>query len=214
MPVRAGGLGIRSVTSIVSSAFLASISSTQQLQSLLLNRCPRDQLDQEFDIISTDWRAKFSLTQPPTGSLANKQSAWDKPEVEAAFNTLLVSQPDDHNRARLLAASSAHSGDWLHAIPISSCGLRLNDDAVRVAVGLRLGSNLCDQHVCVCGAKVDCRGTHGLSCKRSAGRSARHAFVNDLIHRALVRAGIASVKEPAGLLRTDGKRPDGLTLIP
>jgi hypothetical protein len=28
------------------------------------------------------------------------------------------------------------------------------------------------------------------------------------------RAGIAAVKEPHGLTRSDGKRPDGLTLIP
>ena len=35
-----------------------------------------------------------------------------------------------------------------------------------------------------------------------------------MVHRALVRAGIPAVKEPSGLLRTDGKRPDGCTLIP
>ena len=117
-------------------------------------------------------------------------------------------------RARLLAASAPHSGDWLHALPISSCSLRLDDDAVRVAVGLRLGSVLCMQHVCPCGATVDCRGTHGLSCKISAGRTPRHAYLNDIIHRALVRAGVSAVKEPAGLSRTDGKRPDGVTLVP
>jgi hypothetical protein len=35
-----------------------------------------------------------------------------------------------------------------------------------------------------------------------------------MICRALNRASIPAVKEPAGLLRSDGKRPDGLTLIP
>jgi len=35
-----------------------------------------------------------------------------------------------------------------------------------------------------------------------------------LIYRALNRAGIPAIKEPAGLIRSDGKRPDGLTLIP
>ena len=77
-----------------------------------------------------------------------------------------------------------------------------------------MGSNLCVQHECPCGATVDCRGTHGLSCKNSAGRSSRHAYINDIIHRALVKAGVSSVKEPLGLSRTDGKRPDGLTLVP
>ena len=32
--------------------------------------------------------------------------------------------------------------------------------------------------------------------------------------RALLQAGFPSTKEPPGLSRTDGKRPDGVTLIP
>jgi hypothetical protein len=43
---------------------------------------------------------------------------------------------------------------------------------------------------------------------------ARHHFLNDLIWRGLTRAGIPSTKEPSGLSRSDGKRPDGLSLIP
>ena len=42
----------------------------------------------------------------------------------------------------------------------------------------------------------------------------RHQQINDLIWRALLRANIPAIKEPAGLLRSDGKRPDGLTQIP
>jgi len=61
---------------------------------------------------------------------------------------------------------------------------------------------------------VDARGMHGLSCRNSAGRGARHQQFNDLVYRALRRADIPAAKEPAGLVRTDGKRPDGLTLIP
>src|SRR5206468_3480622 len=95
-----------------------------------------------------------------------------------------------------------------------NCGLRLDDETLRVAVGLRLGLNLCQPHPCPCGKLVDSRGTHGLACKLSSGRSARHHHINDLIWRALQRAGIPSTKEPGGLSRTDGKRPDGLTLIP
>ena len=62
--------------------------------------------------------------------------------------------------------------------------------------------------------QVDCRGTHGLACKLSAGRMARHHHINDIIWRSMSRAGIPSTKEPTGLVRADGKRPDGLTLIP
>src|SRR6218665_1146939 len=34
------------------------------------------------------------------------------------------------------------------------------------------------------------------------------------IYRALSKAGYPTIKEPQGLLRSDGKRPDGITLIP
>ena len=38
--------------------------------------------------------------------------------------------------------------------------------------------------------------------------------MNDLVWRALGKVNITSVKEPSGLSKSDGKRPDGLTLIP
>ena len=61
---------------------------------------------------------------------------------------------------------------------------------------------------------MDESGTHGLKCKFSAGRHARHAALNDIIKRAMGSAGIPSILEPRDLLRDDGKRPDGKTLIP
>ena len=45
-----------------------------------------------------------------------------------------IIRPDYWQRQHL-----AHSGDWLHTLPISACGLHLEDNAIRVAVGLRLG---------------------------------------------------------------------------
>ena len=42
----------------------------------------------------------------------------------------------------------------------------------------------------------------------------RHNAVNDLIKRALVSANVPSLLEPNSLCRDDGKRPDGLTVLP
>ena len=42
---------------------------------------------------------------------------------------------------------------------------------------------------------------------------ARHAL-NVLIARSFSAAGVAVVKEPAGLSRSDGKRPDGISIVP
>ena len=110
--------------------------------------------------------------------------------------------------ASFLAASARHSGDWLFALPIASCGLKLDNEAVRVAVGLRLGLDICEPHSCGCGLLVDARGLHSLTCKQAPGRSSRHHTLNDLVARALAAAGAPAVKEPAGLVRQDGKRPD------
>ena len=118
-------------------------------------------------------------------------------------------------RARLIAAAAPHSDDFLHAIPCSAVGTRLDNTSFRIAVSLRLGATMCAPHTCVCGAEVDCFGIHGLACRKSAGRHMRHNAVNDLIKRALASADIPALMEPKSLSRDDdGKRPDGLTVLP
>jgi hypothetical protein len=131
----------------------------------------------------------------------------DRALVEASLDT-------PYKQATFKAAASPHSGDWMFAMPIASCGLRLDDEAVRVAVGLRLGLPLCVPHQCHCGSPVDACGIHSFVCKKAPGKTARHHALNDLIAKAFTSAGLPVTKEPNGLFRSDGKRPDGLTLIP
>jgi len=101
------------------------------------------------------------------------------------------------------------------AFPIANCGLRLDDEAVRVAVGMRRGLALCAPHSCPCGGQVDAQGLHAMVCKKAPGRIARYQVLNDIIWRSLASASIPATKESSGLMvRQDGKRPDGLTLIP
>ena len=59
---------------------------------------------------------------------------------------------------------------------------------------------------------VDARGLHSFVRKSAPGRTARHHALNDVIYRPFSSAGIPATKEPVGLTRQDGKRPDGLTL--
>ena len=157
------------------------------------------------------WSVMSSSAEMPQPPCSFKQSQWDRPIIDCEVVRLRDSFTDSLNLARLAAVSAPHSGDWLHALPITSCGLRLDDEAIRVSVGLRLGVNLCVQHTCPCGATVDCTGIHGLSCHLAFGRQARHHLVNDIVWRAMNAAGVPSTKEPVGLLRNDG--PDGLSLI-
>ena len=73
---------------------------------------------------------------------------------------------------------------------------------------------MCAPHQCHCGAQVDAYGRHWLVCKKAPGRSICHHSLNNLVARALWAADIPSLNEPQGLCRSDGKRPDGLTLLP
>ena len=139
----------------------------------------------------------------------------DTPALKAITESLLVNASDDRSKARLLANSSKETGAWLNALPIASCGLRMDHESIRVAVGLRLGAPLCLPHQCHhCGAEVDCLGMHGLSCRWSEGRFSPHAAINDIIYRSLHSANVPAHLEPTGLYRSDGRRPDGISIIP
>ena len=118
-------------------------------------------------------------------------------------------------RARLLASRAEGSGDWLRAIPLPAIGLKLDNAAVRIAVGLRLGAPLVHPHTCVCGSQVETNGRHGLVCRKSAGRHSRHNQLNDQLLRGFISAGVLATRERQGLCdpRT-GKRPDGVTSVP
>ena len=72
--------------------------------------------------------------------------------------------------------------------------------------------DLCVPHECHCGSRVDAYGVHSFVCKRAPGKTSRHHAFNDLIARGFSSAGLPVTKEPLGLFRSDGKRPDGLTL--
>ena len=86
---------------------------------------------------------------------------------------------------------------------------------VRVAVGLCLCLPLGHSHSCAsCGSEVDNLGTDGLSCRFSNDRFSRHAAVNEIIRQALDSEKIPSHLEPLGLYHSDGKRPDGATVVP
>ena len=55
-----------------------------------------------------------------------------KGQIESSLHTT-------RDKAIFLASSADHSGAWISALPIASCGLRLDNEAIRVGIALRLG---------------------------------------------------------------------------
>ena len=196
------------------SAFLASAAACLDLVYHILPSHLEGTPIPSLSEAKVQWSGDHDLS-PPEGTAQRLQRAWDALKVSVTAERLLANAPDERSHARLLAASSMESGAWLQALPVSPLGLRMDDTTVRVAVGLRLGSPLCRLHTCHhCGAEVDHLATHGLSCRWSEGRHFRHAALNDIVHRALSSAKVPSRLEPAGIYRSDGKRPDGITVVP
>ena len=159
------------------------------------------------------WRS-FGGVTPLAPESAARQRCWDDQVCSFQYDALVAAASGPAAHARLRAVRAEGSGAWLQALPASSLGLRLGDDELRIAVGLRLGAPLVRPHTCCCGQPVAANGHHGLACRKSAGRHIRHRLANDVIARAFRSAEVPADLEPQGLLRSDGKRPDGATLIP
>ena len=179
---------------LASLAFLASAAATLPLQDAILARSVHGEEDPAMRSAILVW-TKISQSPIPANALKHVQKAWDSP-VTASVNQKILA--DQHNTsidaARLRAVASEHAGDWLHAEPITAVGLRLSDEAIRVAVGHRLGSTTCQHHTCICGVAVDAKGLHRLSCRKISPRQIRHAQLNDIVWRAVKTAQYPAVK--------------------
>ena len=87
---------------------------------------------EERDFALRVW--KHPPPEMPAPTTSRRQKVCGRPRIDALFDTILTLCNDDESRARLLAAGSAESGAWLNAPPVSSLGLRMSDEAIRIAV--------------------------------------------------------------------------------
>ena len=214
LPVKMGGLGVRRASQVSPSAYLFSSASTADLVSAILPTSHQSLPVPSSDAALTLWSHGHSVPIP-LGLDAFKEKKWDSIITTNTASSLLEGAGNETERARLLAVMERDSGTWLQALPVTSVGLRMDDTTLRIAVGLRLGTTICAPHICqCCGVEVSAQGTHGLSCKASSGHHFRHAAMNDIIVRTMSAAGIPAHLEPPGLSRSDGKRPDGMSLVP
>lgn len=218
LPVRWGGLGIRSVVSLAPSAYLASAASTEELTTSLLPARLQGIVDSGIAAAMSAWTqmatSRSSSAIAPCPPESPVQRVWDNRCCEIQADRLLEATDHGVDRARLLASRSPGSGDWLDALPLSTIGLKLDNASVRIATGLRLGAPIVHLHKCICGTTVTTEGHHGLSCRRGSGRHSRHNQVNEILCRAFNSVGAFATREPHSLCGRSDKRPDGVTQIP
>ena len=170
LPVWSGGLGVQSASQLVPSAFLASAAGSSELTRRILPPVLQGAPCPSHEVALALWSSGHE-EPPPSAPASFLQRSWDSPRVLLAYRNLLETAPDAPARARLLAACAKESGALLQALPVSSLGLCMDREVVRVALGLRLGVTLYHPHAYLhYQAQVDHRGLHRLSCRRSQGR--------------------------------------------
>ena len=204
LPIKLGGLGIHRTADVALPAFIALTKSfianggnTDGATGTLLSRAI-----EAVTIIS-------GKSCPDT----TKQGTID--EI-LCLNTRcrLLENADENLVKRVNGASCYGAGDWLRALPSAPLGLKLTNNQLRVAAAIRIGAPISQRHTCVCGTTVDQYAIHALHCTKSSGRHSRHSSCNNILKQAFSTSNIPSVLEPQNLYRIDGRRPDGLTLVP
>ena len=165
LPISFGGLGVRRLRELSTSAFLSSIGRCLSLiGDLLPSQLQRIRVPFYDEALSMWQESTDALPPPPPLTVSHLQKAWDSSLVESTFDTLLDN-------------SDQSTSAWPNALPIVSLGLRLEPDVFHVAIGLRLGLSVCISHNCRnCGAKVDQFGLHGLTCHSGRGAIASSQF--------------------------------------
>ena len=132
-----------SLPAFLSSSYGSTISS----QGLL----PEDQRDQPYRMreeAETKWKETVGNNNEdiPLPEDLSTQAEWDTPLVKLKYDQLVEHCGNREDKARLLAVAAEHASDWLNARPDPNLGLKMDNNSVRVACGLRLGTSLCQSH--------------------------------------------------------------------
>ncbi len=207
LPAKRGGLGIMSAQLLALPAFLASaVGAREVVEEILPTGCT----DKTFNDALSKWFQITGATESPSSCV---QKHWSQPVFTAVINDL-VSKMNEKDVLRFNSFQDKFASSWLNVVPSKNLNLKLTDQQLRIAIGLRVGAKLCEKHKCVCGKMVEEDGHHGLLCNKSTGKFSRHANLNALVKQTISSLSFPSVLEPRGLFRSDGKRPDGMTIVP
>jgi len=176
LPIRHGGLGLRSTTDL-SLSLPCFLSSSFAWQGLINRLLPSLTLPHGEVINATDvWYALHDSSPQQKET----QSAWDDLACRDSLTALLdTSSPWNH--CQLLTAQKSHTAAWSEAFPIVNVRKLLSPDELRIAIAHRSGANIFKSTECRCGKFIDRLGLHGLSCIKNSGRFPRHLAINSIL---------------------------------
>ena len=210
LPMRGGGLGIRSPCDLQLPCLLSSMSAVRQRVQALLPA----PIFQEFEVLLSQTAELFPQGSEP-GFDMTLQKAVDTVLWEERYQDLLEECRTPAERSCMLAAREPLSYSWMNVIPHPGLGTCLDDRTVSTAVGFRLHAPVCLPHSCTdCHQQVDGNGHHALHCAFSKGRGFRHSMLNREVATTLAKVAVPTQREPSGTHLDPYLRPDGISIVP
>ena len=118
LPVRSGGLEVRSVSKLASSAFLASAASTLSLQTLILQKCQADVVDNSASLLN--WQslsASEELIHPSAlaRELGTKKSQTRHSSHCSTQTVINITEQDCWLQQLLIVEIGSQQYQYLHA---------------------------------------------------------------------------------------------------
>ena len=192
LPAAKGGLGVSSARLLALPAFLASAIGAKNALSDIFGL---EHVDGTYEVALKRWFELGKIEMAPENEI--KKNGAEQIFDSDIADLILRLEPTDVRSYN--AFQDRFGSQWLIVILCKNLRLKLSNQQLRIAIGLRLGSKLCKWHKCVCGKNVTEYGWYGLFCLQSAERFSRHSNLNALIKHSLSSFDIPSVLEPRHL---------------
>ena len=114
LPVKDGGLGIRSAQDLSLPAFLSSYTASIQIAHSMLPYGLRDVHSSYFDIGCNQWMNNLGITE--IREYSNFQSEWDKPICSKKIQNMIGNAQLDADKARLRSILSDGTSAWFNVL--------------------------------------------------------------------------------------------------
>ena len=121
LPIRLGGIGLRSASDLALPEYLASNSASQ---SLIYESIQPDNIPHALNSCLDVW----SSTNPSLPENQNLQHQWDDIN-SSSFSVALRPLLDKHRLTRLSSATQPNSGAWMNCLPYTAIGTLLDNES-------------------------------------------------------------------------------------
>ena len=121
LPVKNGGLGVRSAVQLAPPASLASAAACSEFACHILPPQIQSSIPTSYQDEAKIMWSQGHDTPPPEGTREHHQKVWDSSRVTATASKMLEDVPNGRSHAGLIAASSQ---------PMFLLGLRMDDNTI------------------------------------------------------------------------------------